>query len=508
MPARTDNVVTVQRSSSSRAGAVFLLGFIIAAAVGAWWWLERSGGRAPADNQAQRPDTARYETDPNREDQEREPRVRSEPVPRERQQRKTGPFRELKKDTGNTGEDMWEAFRKERFPSFVGRLQRLMGKDTAVDVDWRSLGQRPDSDESLAYDLAMLVRALEPGHSLEAPRYHVDPAALRKGIERIHLRRVRRMEDRRLEVVDGTLRIDFCWNGAGRFAPKEIQTLLLDRDREQVSRWITAPETPPPPLMAEVRRNRLPVLFKDLEKAMGYPIPVHIDWPGLYGAPDASFRFVYMLSELIKALQEQVGVDPGPRVGSARARRLAGELAQERREIVTRSVKALRIRGGSYSDGPVIRFEDGALALLIIQDDEISLRLDPGKSKEKVITDIRKCPSCRKRGMEALIKDELDLEVAPLLRQAKEVHFPIAQSYLVDFLRNLIAKTPLRVRERRELREILTAKGVSLAIDWDSLIAPERTKDRVAALRMLETGEYNYNANYGELFKALFSTLR
>jgi len=402
----------------------------------------------------------------------------------------------------------WASFREKRFPAYVEKLQAIFQYAVTLEVAWGSLGnlaQHPRLEESLEYDLNALIKAFQDPWKPDAdPQSKVDKAKIRQGIGKISLRRVKGLENRRLEVTDNVMQMDFSWERHGRFSSRDIEILLLDRDRAQISQWINTPQTELSPLMWEACRNRLPVLFKDLDMALGHPIPVQIDWPSIHSAPDATYRLEYLMSTLNRTLRELAKTDLGFGPRSTRERRLEQQLAEERSAIVKDQTKAIRIRGGSYTADALIRFKTGSLELVVFQDEAYIRKSDTGQRQNKPVTDIQRFPDCSSKGMKTLITKELDLEVGPFLRQVKAVHFPMAQAYLPVFLDQLIAKTRLKVSERAELRDFLTSHDITLEVDWDSLLSPEETADRITVLSILKTGDYNYNDKYGELFRNFF----
>ena len=401
-------------------------------------------------------------------------------------------------------DDMWQSFREQRLPRFAGQLQQILGVEHPIDIDWNSLGHEQHAPESMEYDLEMLVRALGMNEPYQDPRNNLDAEQLRQGIKRVHIRGVDRMELRRFEVEGDTLQIAFFRGRFGSFSPNEIRALLADRDRAQLSMWLNSPEAPLGPLLEEVRRNRIPPLYRKLETAMGQPIPWHIDWPSLNLAPDYAERLVYMLDGLIQAIGNILNTDTG--FGMRRSE-LERQRAEESRAILLGNLKGLRVRGGSWSNDPVVRFHEGATELVVFQDERLGQAGKSGQDRARVDTDIRRYPPCRREALEKTIVDTLDLEVGPYLRQAKEVYLPQAQAYVKEFFDSLIAKTRYRELERVELRELLASRELVLEVDWDSLTSPLDSADKMQILRQLETGKYNYNSNYGELFRDLFPAI-
>jgi hypothetical protein len=403
--------------------------------------------------------------------------------------------------------EIWERFREERFPRFVRWIQNSVGREVPVEVDWLSLEEDPRLAESLEYDLEMLARALE-GVDTHNPFVEkakkADPAVIREGIERIRIRQVREIGDSRLEVAGGTLHVDFCRKGFGFFSAREIETLLLDRTGEKTAQWVEAPGVPLSPGLEEFRRYRLPERYRGLERALRRSIPVSLDWPSLGAAPDAAFRLSYVMGELTKVLEKVANPDPGMIAGRESERKRARRRAEERSRIVGENVKRLRVYGGSCHDDSVFRLSAGTVELCVFQDSEYVPRGKDEKYAGSPITEIRRFPGCTARQLEPRIRDRLDLDVAPLLRQVREEDVPKAQAHLLELMDRLIAKGPFKAPDRVRLRELLTAGGMIVEVDWESFLAPEKTEDRVKALRTLETGPFKYNCNYGELFRNLF----
>jgi hypothetical protein len=398
---------------------------------------------------------------------------------------------------------MWQDFQERTFPRLVGNIQGTIGREVPVEVDWESLGDEPGLDESLEYDLNMLVRGLD-GVDRFSPwvdeRWKTDPSRICEGIERVRIRRVRRPEDCRLVVEGGTLHVDFRWEGTGRFSPREVEALLLNREGEQVSRWVEEPGIPLPARLDEVPRNRLPALLRAFEMAMGRPLPMRLDWPDLDAASDAPSRLVYLLGELASALRELTKVDPGIVPLREDERDRLRRRAEERKQIVLDSVRNLHVRGGRLDRDPVCRVSEGTLELFVFQDE--------GDEPKGHLFEFRRFPGCRARQMKEHIESLLDLEIGPLLRQMRDEELPKAQTHLNEHLHEVIGKcSHLGLRDQHGLRKLLNSRPVALEVDWESFTAPERVEDQAAALEKLECGPFFYNREHGELFHVLFHAL-
>ena len=402
-----------------------------------------------------------------------------------------------------SNEAIWDNFREEQLPRFVQQFQTLLGTDHPIEIDWDSLGLERNNDQHLSYDLEMLHRTLSMDKRYEVPGYDLDAQRLRQGIERIRVRRVRQMEKRRLEVIDGTLEIDLFWGRLGSFTPDDIRILLADRKRAQLSSRLNAATTPLSPLMTETRHNRLPRLYRELERALGHPVPLHIDWEGLTAHPDAAYRLVYILDEVIKAISDLTRSENAT-VGMRRSP-LAQQRADERRAIVTHRIQALRVLGGSYKSDPVLRFDDSTLELMVYLDRELDESPASAGAERLPLYQMERLSSCKKRALVNTLTDQLDLEVGPLLRQLQTVHFPRTQSYFRQYLDTLIGNTRFSAPERVALREHLTTKGITLEVDWDSFTTPGDREGKLRVMAMMEPERDT--DNYGELFVNLFHAL-
>ena len=398
---------------------------------------------------------------------------------------------------------MWERFRQRSLERLVYWIRQSIGRDVPVEIDWDSLGEDPGRDESLEYDLEMLARGLEGDRPLTGPRDEEKRARICEGIERVHVRQVPRREDCRLEVADGTLHVDFCWPQGGRFSPREIEALLLDRGGRRLATWVTPPLAPLPPLLAELWRNRMPGLYAALEDALRRSVPVHVDWPSLAIAPDAAHRLAHMLDALAKALRPLADPDPGMVVGPQQVHERARRKAAERCAAVEENIQTIKVRGASVTEEGVLHIGSGVLELRVFQDEGFE---EP--TGKRTVTEIRRFPGCTSQDLETFIEEALDLELAPLLRQVREEDFPKARAYLPKLLRELIADAPGGVRDRIEMKDFLAEAGIELEMDWVGLISAEDTDDKIKALRTLETGHYNYNCDYGELFCGLMEALQ
>jgi len=402
----------------------------------------------------------------------------------------------------------WGRFRERYMPGYHGKLTTIFGYEVALEVDWNSLGnleKNPRLAENLVWDLNTLVKALsDPLNSKADSGGRTEKNKVREDIEHIRLRRVKGLENRRLEVVDHVMQMDLCWERYGSFSSFDIETLLLDRDRTRFSSQVNEPEVELPPLMIETCRNRLPPLFRHLNVALGAVIPVQMDWPGLTTAPDAAHRLVHMLGTLNKTVKDLVNTGPGFGPYSKRERNLKQQRDDQRSAMVKNNLKTLTIRGGSYRTDPVTLFNEGALELVVFQDKDYIRNPDADKDKQRAVSDIRRFPGCNRRSLKKQFVDKLNLEVGPALQQARVVHFPITQAYLPEFLNEQIAKARLPVPDAVVLREFLNTHPMTLEMDWDSLTAPEKSEDRMTSIRKVETGKYNYNDKYGELFRDFF----
>ena len=394
-----------------------------------------------------------------------------------------------------------QSFREKQYPRIVTQLKQILQVENPIDIDWDSLGHDKPVYERLEYDLKMLVRALGQTKHYQDPYKILDAQQIRQGIARVYVRRVERMDQRLLEVKGDTLRLHFYGGRYGSFSSDEIRALLADRQRLQLSRSLNRPEKDLPPMMREVWRNRLPLLYRNLDVAMGQPIPWHIDWESLNSAPDASDRLVYMLDGLVHAVRKVLKKDGGYGMRSSEWQL---QREKKRREKLLNSIQLLRVRGGSYATDKTIRFDAGVLELVVFQDEQFLMPSQSGLSSPKIYKSIRRYPPCRKAVLQKTIMDSLNLEVGPYLWQAKEFFLPKTQAYLKEYLATLITKTGYAVPERVELREMLETKVIKLEIDWASLISPSKTEDRLRILRKLETGKYNTNRHYGALFRNLF----
>jgi hypothetical protein len=426
--------------------------------------------------------------------------------------------------------DMWKRFREKVFPRHAGILASILGieapaegeageasrrlgrarlGDVPVQVDWASLGDEARLDERLDYDLEMLARGLEgvDRRSVFVPESDkLDPEALRAGIRRIRIRRVHRPRECRLVVADGTLHVDFRFEGTGPFGAREVEALLLDREGEIVRRWVEPADARLSEEFDEVRRNRLPAKVRRLHLALRKEVPLRVDWASLSGAPDAPSRFLHMLGRTADALRILAREAPGTVVGPESVHRRAEDLARERARLVREAVRSVSVRGGMMAEGPAVVLAEGGLEVLVYQDVEW---VPPGtEGPPRPVKWFHKLPGCHSSAIEELIEATLDLEVGPLLERIRQEDFPKAKAYLHRKLDECIGEAPgLRLRDRLALRKRLAAGPPDLEVDWESLLSPPEVRDRLAAIRKLETGPYNYNCDYGELFRCLMFAL-
>jgi len=399
---------------------------------------------------------------------------------------------------------IWTEYQSKSFPRMRSLLNRAVGREISVDIDWDSLGDGSrDLTERLDYDLEMLARGIEGTdrhNPLASKSDAIDYSALSAGIERIAIRWVAGIADCKLCVENGTLQVHYSPHGA--FSSVEVEALLLDRNRSEFDQFVTKA---PPNLSAaleDVRNHRLPAVFQAIKKALGRPLKIEIDWSSLGHGYEAPPRLLYLLRETATALRGLADNRPALTVGPEYLHERERRKAAARSDGVRKGIVALAVHGALTTASAPVELDKGVVRLAVY--------IDPTTSSQGRLRpdyDLRVIPACKAAGIQQVLSDALNLRVQPLVEQLTREDLPKLQPYMARILEEAITSARgLKVPERVALRR-LAEEGPKVFVDLDSFIHAGDSDTAIAALKTLETGHYNYNSDAGPFAGGFFNSL-
>jgi len=399
---------------------------------------------------------------------------------------------------------IWSEYQEKRFPRLAAQLQRSVGRDIPIDMDWESLGDGTrDLTERLDYDLEMLARGIEgtDRHNPFAAKDDViDFAALSAGIERIVVKWVPSIGDCKLRVENGTLALHYCPHGA--FSSTEIESLLLDRDLAEFNQFVSPLPRSASAALDDIRNHRLSAVFQSIKKALGRAIKIEIDWPSLGSGYEAPPRLLYLLREVAAALRSVADDRPAMTVGPEYLQQRERSKAAARAEGVRKGIVAIAIHGALTSASAPVELDKGVL--------RVAVYIDPTTSSQGKLRpdyDLRVIDACKSAAIQNVISDSLNLRVQPMVEQLSHDDLPKLQPYVDRVLEEAITSARgLKVPERVVLRR-LASEFPKVFVDLDSFLHAGDAEVTLAALQTLETGHYNYNSDFGPFAARFFNAL-